>query len=305
MDLTRPVIVRTLLGAGFRITRSFTGPNYLGVLTNRDDEFGALSQRLFAFVEKELSAADVRALQQVSQRERVPLIVVGDCADTPNAETIVVTPDEFMGRLGGSISSFLPLEDSFGDHLSELGLNRLPTGLTGKADDLFELYAKQGLEFILQDRVIRYGQERLFEALPDGIVTGRRSPVLLYDCKAAEDGYDITSNTIRQFASYVDDFHHRYESFLGRAYAFVAISGFFQSPDTLESRSSELYAKCGVKLCFLDSTNFSAIVSMFAERPAYRQSIDWNHIFAQTVIESAMVKRNLDARLKDKVIPAK
>jgi len=305
VDLTRPVIVRTLLGAGFRITRSLTGPNYLGLLTNRDDEFGALSQRLFAFAEEPLSGTDLRALQQVSQRERVPLIVVGECGDTPGVDVIAVTAEEFMGRLGGSISSFLPLEGEFSAHLSELGLNKLPTGLSGKPDELFELYAKQGLEFILQDRVIRYGQERLFEALPDGIVIGRRSPVLLYDCKAAGDGYDITSNTIRQFASYVDDFHRRYETYLGRAYAFVAISGFFQSPDTLDGRSAELYAKCGVKLCFLDTKNFGEIVSMFADRPAFRQSVDWNQIFAKTLIEANTVKSNLDARVKDSVIPAK
>lgn len=302
MDLTRPVIVRTLLGAGFRITRPLPAPNYLGLLTNRDDEFGALSKRLFAFAESTLSMADIRALQQVAQREGVPLIVVGDCEDTPGVEVIAVTAEEFMGRLGGSISSFLPLESDFGTQLLELGLNKLPAGLTGKPDELFELYTKQGLEFILQDRVIRYGQERLFEALPDGIVIGRRSPVLLYDCKAAAEGYDITSNTIRQFTSYVDDFHRRYESFLGRAYAFLAVSGRFQSPGTLESRSAELYSKCGVKLCFLDAQNFSEIVGLFADRPAFRKAVDWNQVFARTVIESGKVKDDLEAREKDGVI---
>lgn len=175
--------------------------------------------------------------------------------------------------------ALLPLEAKFPERLRILGDNELPPGMAGKPDNLFEKYVHPGLQFVLQDRVVRYGQERLFEALPDGLVAGHRSPLMLYDAKAAKDGYEINSTTIRQFADYVRIFHTRYEGFTGRLFAFLLISGHFQVQGNLEERSSQLYADCTVPLRTCTAHEIANIIALLAERPSYRQAIDWKTIF--------------------------
>ncbi len=166
---------------------------------------------------------------------------------------------------------------------------------------MFEEYVYVGLQFLLQHRVIRYGQERLFESLPDGIAFGG-SVLLLYDCKAAHKGYEITSNSMRQFADYVNAFHQRYKNYVGRVNSFLVISGFFQHPNSIEDRSRELIAECGVPLSFLTAKDMGAIIKLFVDNPVYRQSIDWKRVFSGGLIQTARVVEDLRERTKDGVI---
>ena len=78
--------------------------------------------------------------------------------------------DRFLNLFGGPIFGLSPLESDFGTQLNQLGQNKLPLGLEGKADDLFELYVRNAFEFIFGCKVIRYGQDRRFETRPDGII---------------------------------------------------------------------------------------------------------------------------------------
>jgi hypothetical protein len=210
---------------------------------------------------------------------------------------------DLLARLGGPVLALLPLEPEFPDRLRILGHNELPAGMNGKPDTLFEEYGHAGLQFILQDRVVRYGQERLFEALPDGLVAGHQSPLMLYDAKAAKSGYEITSTTIRQVADYVRTFHARYEGFTGRLFAFVLISGHFQTEGSLEERSNQLYAECSVPLRTCTADALAKIIALLANRPSYRQAIDWKTIFSRAMITAEAVEENLTARLRDGAIP--
>ena len=228
-------------------------------------------------------------------------MVVGRVSPTPG-DVAVLSDKELFGRLGGPVLALLPLEAEFPERLRILGHNELPSGMAGKPDTLFEEYVHAGLQFVLQDRVVRYGQERLFEALPDGLVAGHRSPLMLYDAKAAKDGYEINSTTIRQFADYVRTFHSRYEGFTGRLFAFLLISGHFQVEGNLEERSSQLYAECTVPLRTCTADEMAKIIALVAERPSYRQAIDWKTIFSKTVITAQAVEENLTARLRDGAI---
>lgn len=302
MEVNKATIVRTLLGSGFELMGTTRQPSFLAFHTRRQDEFGAEQRYLFAYSgEQKLSSAELSGLQHVATNENASLIVIGDAGQT-ESKARVFSPEDFVARLGGAVYSFLPLEPEYPQQLLTLGFNELPPGLSGKADGLFEIYVHAGLEFLLQEKVVRYGQDRLFETVPDGLVLGRRSILLLYDCKAAQDGYDIKRETIRQFADYVKAFHERYENYVGRLHSFLVVSGFFQSPDTLTSRSDELYAECQVRLVFLSADEMGKIVAMLAERPAYRRSLDWRNIFSATVIKADKVKENLQARSRDKVI---
>jgi hypothetical protein len=149
---------------------------------------------------------------------------------------------------------------------------------------------------------VRYGQDRRFETLPDGVVLGGESLILLYDCKAAKEGYDVSRATIRQFADYVRSFHRRYEAYMGRVHAFLVISGYFQSPGTFDDRSRDLIAECQVPLVFLTAEDMGKIIGMLVKRPAFRQSLEWKRIFSGGVMHASDVRKNLQARIRDRVI---
>ena len=244
---------------------------------------------------------DVDALRKLATHQKTALVVVG-ATTTQHPNLPVLTHQAFLSRLGGPVSALLPLEPTYPGHLAALGRNALPVGLTGASDNLFEEYVHAGLQFLFHERVHRYGQERRFEALPDGLVPGKHAPLMLYDAKAAGDGYDVTSTTIRQFSDYVNNFHERYEHYTGRLYCFLAVSGEFRSPATLQGRADELYATCHVPLRFITANELGAVVRLFAERPAFREVIDWKKIFAKHLITAADVTKYLEARRKDGVI---
>jgi hypothetical protein len=296
-------LVRTLLSAGFRIKDTHHKPSYIALSAGRTDEFGVENRYLFACVaaHRELSDDDVGSLKKVAQHEGLALVIVGRVSATAT-DVAVLSDNELLGRLGGPILALLPLEPEFPERLRILGHNELPAGVAGKPDTVFEEYVHAGLQFVLQDRVVRYGQDRLFEALPDGLVAGHRSPLMLYDAKASKDGYEINSTTIRQFADYVRTFHSRYEGFTGRLYAFLLISGHFQVEGNLEERSAQLYAECSVPLRTCTADEMAKIVALLADRPSYRQAIDWKTIFSKTVITAQVVEDNLAARLRDGAI---
>jgi len=296
-------LVRTLLSVGFRITDTHHKPSYIALSAARRDEFGVENRYLFACVaaHRELAEDDVRSLKNAAQHDGSALVIVGCVSPTPS-DVPVISDKELFGRLGGPVTALLPLEPEFPERVRILGYNELPPGMAGKPDTSFEEYVHAGLQFVLQDRVVRYGQERLFEALPDGLVAGHRSPLMLYDAKAAKGGYEVKSTTIRQFADYVRTFHSRYEGFTGRLFAFLVISGDFQVEGGLEERSSQLYAECTVPLRTCTADEMAKIIALLAERPSYRQAIDWKLIFSRTVITAQLVEENLAARLRDGAI---
>lgn len=297
-------IVRTLVGSGFILEKVDRKPTYIVFDVYRSDEFGVRWRYLLAFSSDDgISSSDVDGLHRIATHGKASLVIIGSGV-SKRPDVPVITMREFEGRLGGLIPSFLPLQADYPAHLATLGLNKRPQGLSGTPDDLFEMYVHSGLQFILQDKVIRYGQERRGEVVPDGLVLGRDSFHLLYDCKAAKDGYEISRTSIRQFADYVNSFHSRYEGYVGKLHAFLVISGKFKSDETLEGRSRELYSECRVPLVFLTATELGKIISLFADRPVLRQSVDWRVIFSGVSVSVASVESNIRAREKDKVISA-
>lgn len=305
MEIETSTIVRTLVGSGFIVSNVSRKPSYIAFHTQRSDELGVRTKYLLAFSgETKLSSTDVAALKRAASYHSAALVIIGYANNQRESEFPVIAPEEFLQRLGGAISSYLPLESFYADHLKTLGSNKLPDGLNGEADELFEEYVHVGLQFLLHKRVVRYGQDRRFETLPDGAILDARNLLLLYDCKAAEKGYDITRNTIRQFADYVQSFHRRYEKYVGRVNAFLVISGFFQSPSTFDDRSRDLQAECQVPLAFLTAEEMGKIVKKFLKYPKYRQSIEWKRIFSGGIVRAADVQKDLRGRIKDGVIQA-
>ena len=297
-----PEFVRTLTAAGFELSTVERKPNFLLFHILRTDEFGIPIRYLIAYAGKQrISPGDAEVLRKLATHEAASVVIVSDSQEK-SSDQVVLSTDELFGKLGGTVSSLLPLEPDYADRLVTLGFNKLPPGFKGRADDLFEIYAHAGLQFLLPGRVIRYGQERRFEAVPDGLAFGNRIPFLLYDCKAAEERYEFTATTIRQFADYINDFHRRYENYLGRLHSFLAISSAFQDVTNLRDRSDELYAKCKVPLVCLTAKDLARMVALFAQHIAIRSVVDWTDILRPPIIDLSRVETAVQARLRDNVI---
>jgi hypothetical protein len=290
------------MGAGFTILNTIRKPSYLAFTVRRFDEFGVENRYLIVCPDRAaLTDSDADALVKIGRGERAAVVVVGVVA-TERQEISALRMDKFLARLGGPVAALLPLDPAYPEQLCVLGHNTLPSDMTGEADDRFEEYVHAGLQFLLHERVIRYGQERLFEVVPDGFIAGRHAPLMLYDAKAAEKGYDVSRQSLRQFADYVRRFHSQYEEYAGRLHCFIVISGHFNSDDSLQERSSQLYAESGVPLCFLMAQEMSEIVRLMADRPAFRQAIDWRAIFSTPIVLASTVEKQLNARVRDAVI---
>ena len=260
-----PEFVRTLFASGFNVLSVDRKPNFTLVGAMRHDEFGLAHEYIFAYSgERAISNADRNSLTKLSRKNSAPVVMITDNA-TPNKGLVILSRAQFYGKVGGAVSSVLALEPEYGARLVELGFNRLPSNLRGQPDDLFESYVHAGLQFLLSGRVIRYGQERRFEAISDGVAVGKNTPLMLYDCKASDGHYEFSKTTIRQFADYVNDFHRRYEQSVGRLHAFLAISSEFQKTDQLQERSNELYSACGIPIVCMMAGTLSALVSLFSK----------------------------------------
>jgi hypothetical protein len=298
-----PSLMRTLLAAGFDVIRVDRKPNYLALALARPDAFGIGVKYILAYAGDGLiSTADIEALKKLAAKESSALVVVSKNQSSGKDSTVVLTKAKLFSLVGGIVSSVLPLEPEYGDQLRVLARNELPKDLTGEPDDLFEAYVHACFQFLLRGRVLRYGQDRRFEAVPDGLVLSKSALLIIYDAKAASDHYEITKTTIRQFTDYVRQFHARYEQYVGRIHAFAVISHAFQDESVLSDRSNELYAECGVPLVCVTADSMAQMVTLFADRPVFREIVDWKNIFVPPVLRFAKVKDIVDARKRDRVV---
>jgi hypothetical protein len=296
-------LIRTLLGAGLVVNSVQRKPNYLAITAKRFDEFGIASTYLFGYAgDEHLSDADCAALVKVADTHKAALVLTGQVSKAPK-NSVVVSRDALLNKFGGAIPSLLALEQQYGSQLTVLARNTLPAGMTGKADDLFELYVHSGLQFLLRGRVIRYGQQRRFEVVPDGVIVANSSPVMLYDCKAAESGYDISRNTIRQFADYVNSFRNRWGAYLSTPlHCFLVISSEFQDTNVLRERANELYSECAVPLVCMTAECLRSCVEEFTSKPHLRPAIDWRRIFVPPSVDIVAIRGQIDARMRDEIV---
>jgi hypothetical protein len=296
------IAIRTLTGGGFTLEKANRFPGYALIYMHRYDEFGVKQEYCFALFEKDPEPAQIQASRIGANHHNSELVIVSPKAipELPGAPW-----NRFLNLFGGPVYSYSPLEPEFGKHLIELGFNKLPAGLEGKPDDLFEVYVHKALEFIFGCRVHRYGQERRFEARPDGVVLQDKSYSALYDAKAYSNGYDVTLDSIRQFGSYVTEFRDRYNQFF-ELNTFIVVSGSFsQSSRTLETRSRDFLALANVPLAFMTADTMVAIVRLLSDFPSARRSINWRRIMANTIVRPGLIEAELDLIGKDNVAPQK
>jgi len=296
------MIFRALVGSGFTPISVLPAPNYHLFNVSRTELLGTKVRYMIAVSSGRLSHSDIEWLVKEAQRQGEALVFVGETDFRPE-DVPVISYAQFLDRLGGPIFSLLPLDEAYAVRLVTLGHNTLPADIIGKPDDLFEQYVHAGLQFLFRSRVVRYGQDRRGEPVPDGIAVGRSIPLMLYDVKAAAKGYKMNMEAVRQFADYVEEFHRSYETLIGKVGFFLVISGSFaDDEDALEERSRDVQAKTGVPLSFLTADVLGSIVKRLVQEPLLRPALNWSRIFARPVVRLQDVEKQLRSRAKDGVL---
>jgi len=262
------------------------------------DKLGAVVKYSILFTKDKDESSLTDSLITFSKTFASKPLIISDNFVSVNCTTHIF--QKFYDFFGGIINTGLILIPNLPDILEELGLNKLPAVLQGDAFDLHELYVKECFQFILQSPTRRYGKDRLFESIPDGIVICKNGMMILYDSKAYSKGFDFTADDIKRFASYVDEFNKRYSAVLGKVFTFTVITGKLNpTQKTIGNRSKELYKKCNCNLSCITSRELGNIVQLLQKEPDIRVSILWKNIFAELIIDAALVQKEITRIKKD------
>lgn len=263
------------------------------VKAERKDEFGIKSNYEFLFFTEKV---DLDYIEKFKKNDNVNRLFIG-CS---GQEGIDFSEEQFLNKLTINIDSGIYLNPDLEKILVALGHNALPEKMLGVPADLLEVYSKECLQFLLGGKGRRYGNERIFESLPDGAILSE--VVLLFDGKAYKDGYSPSADDIKRFTSYVEEFNRKYSHFLGKVFSFVIISGHFEvSDESLMQRSRELYESCQTTLSFIDSKRLASLVSMIVNNMGVKNSINWKKIFSHHLPNADLLIEQINAIKKDKI----
>lgn len=289
-DATRAQHASRLLRTnGFLISTVHYGPGFATFIATRIDEMGVPLRYVIGVADSDLPAGALQTMTQTATHHQASVVIVADDR-TDGAPWLSWT--DFVGRFGGVIPSLLPLEPGYAERLRTLGNNRRPTELPdGAVDRLYETYVGAGLEFLLGSRVIRYGSERLFQPVPDGVALPLGDRIaLLYDAKAADPAFEVSRDDIRRFGDYVKRYNESYQMHAGPVRSFIVVSTeFAQDIPSRQGHSNQLRADVGVPIAFLRSHELAEMISLLAESPWMRTAIRWREIFAPLDVTAASV----------------
>jgi hypothetical protein len=294
-------IVSTLIINGFHIHHvDRISPNTPIIHTYKYDKLGAKIRYSILFSEDSNQTAVLQTLEKSANSFDAMPIMVNDNLKTDKLSSY--TKEKFFDFFGGIVNTGLILIRNLPQILDELGHNKLPTGLTGEPEDLLELYASECLQYIFESPTRRYGSDRLFEKLPDGIVLCKGRFMILFDAKAYKNGFNFDSKTINSLRGYVDEFTQKYSSYFGSIFSVIVVSGHFNdSQKALEGRADELYKLCNSKISTIQGTELGNIVQFLKNNPDVRGSINWKNVFANSIVKVKYVQKEIDKIHKDKL----
>lgn len=295
-------IISTLVTNSFHISKVERVPgNNTIINVYKFDHLGAEIRYSILFTNLSEATTIIKYLSKFAKQYDSSPIIVGDNIKTDECKCY--TNAEFYKTLGGYVSLGLILIPNLKDILNDLGYNKLPTGLSGEPDDLHEIYISECMQFIMSSPTRRYGKDRLFESLPDGIILSKDRYMVLLDSKAYSKGFEFSADDIKRFSSYISDFNERYSQFFGSIFTFIVVSGKFNdSSDSIQKRSDELYKLSNCKLTCIESKELGEIVELLKIKPKIRNSINWKNIFTEVIVKVENVENEIKRIEKDKIL---
>ncbi|HCZ34631.1 MAG TPA: hypothetical protein DHV26_01740 [Cytophagales bacterium] len=298
-DFSKIIITLVINGFHIRQVERFAGNNSI-VHIYKYDKLGAEIRYTILFSEDKAETAILETLQKMSKSHNGHAILINDHLKTD--KTKCYSLKSFLDIFGGIVNTGLILIPNLSDVLDKLGHNKLPPDLKGEPEDLLEYYSTECLQYIFESPTRRYGSDRLFEKLPDGIVICKNRYMVLFDSKAYKDGFGIESENINSFSYYVNEFNNRYSSYFGNIFSVIIVSGHFtDSEKSIENRSDELYNLCNCKISCIPARELGDIVQLLKVNPEIRGSINWKNVFSNTLIQLKYVEKEIKRIQKDKL----
>lgn len=297
-------VIRTLLLSGYHI-HAFERPtpkSFCASVT-KHDRLGAIVRVNLLFL-SESSKALLQRAEKDARIARSTLVVVtlSPNLDLPK-EIVRYSLADFFEVLGGEVRTGRIFDTNLVSIMDELGHNKSPADVPGKPDDLLELYSEECLEYLLECPVRRYGQERRFEPLPDGIALGRNKFNLFFDAKAYSNGFHPTADDIRRFASYVVDFNNRYRNHVGAISVFLVISGSFsEDVNALKEKASEFLVESSTPLVMIKACDLASAIKLVRSANCRRTAINWRRILIPEVVDIARLEGEFRRVTKDDII---
>jgi hypothetical protein len=293
--------ISTLIVNGFHIKKvdRFSVSSQI-IHTYKYDKLGAKICYSILFSEDTIETAVIQSLEKSAKGFEALPIMVNDNLVTNKFKCY--TKEKFFDFFGGTVNTGLILIPNLPQILDELGHNKLPTGLTGEPEDLLELYVSECLQYIFESPTRRYGSDRRFEKLPDGIVLCKGRFMILFDTKAYNKGFDFDSKTINSLKGYIEEFTQKYSSYFGSIFTVILVSGHFNdSKSALGYRTDELYKLCNCKISTVTGIELGNIVQLLKNNPDIKGSINWKNVFANVIAEKKYVQQEIDKIHKDKL----
>jgi hypothetical protein len=253
---------------------------------------------LFSFDKAETNL--VATLKSISKDFKSKPILINDYIKPPIIQSF--TLKEFFNVFGGIVNSGLILIPDLPKIMDALGHNKLPNDIFGDPEDLHEIYVSESLQFALESPTRRYGANRLYEKVPDGLVKCKGGYMLIFDSKAYKSGFEFNSETINSLSFYANDYNERYSQFFGDIFSIVVVSGHFKDSDkSIENRSTELYNLCGKRLTCIESKILGEIVQYLKDTPRVRSSINWKIVLSNTQVKLKHLEKEISRINKDKM----
>jgi len=297
-------ILRTLFAAGYRVIKverasaTSTFVNLVGVDLLRAEV------KILALVTKTYGLGLKRRLEKQADAEHSTPIVISlssELKTTPGVPCHQI--GNFFKLLGGAVQTDRIFRPDLPAIINSIGFNKLPKGLAGKPDTLLEEISSECLRYLLDCPLRRYGQDRLFESLPDGIAFARSNTNFYYDAKAYTGFYHPSADDIKRFAEYINDFNDRYATFVGRIFRLLVISGgFSKSEKAIAEKNNDLDARCGTQMTFISTSALAESVALMRKRSQQRSAVSWRNVFAPGVYSSARLTEECKRIEKDAII---
>jgi hypothetical protein len=299
-----PNIVRTLLINGYAID-SFDrpAPSTFLIHVHTRDSLGGESKSVLLFAKAASKGLTDRLEKQASQANSTAIVIsIGQPLKIP--KNICQYPiTHFYELLGGEVRTDRIFSTDLKAFMDKLGHNVLPRSLAGKPDDLLEAYAEECLEFLLECPVRRYGQERRFEPLPDGLALGREGMNVYFDAKAYVRFFHPSADDIRRFASYVKDFNARYSKYVGRISIFLVISGSFSDDAAaVRDKGNDMLAQCGTPMVFVKAADLAEAVHLAKDSGHARGGVNWHNVLVPDIFQLSKLAKELEKVRKDSII---
>jgi hypothetical protein len=210
-------IITTLIINGFHLENiKRQVKECVNIYAFKYDKLGAKISYSFLFSRGSFNRTVFKSFLNYSEINKYTPILISD--DNLLNLCINYSFDDFYEKIGGYVNTGLILIENINDILLKLGHNELPNGLMGKPDELLEIYVKEIMQFLLISPAKRYGSDRKFESLPDGIIIGK-DLIIQFDSKAYANGFEFKADDIERFSKYINSFNKTYGNILGRVYS--------------------------------------------------------------------------------------